>query len=370
MPKKNEWCDITNKNSNQVADVKESSTVQQANIYQWPYHGGSNQLWMFVPLNNGYYAIVNKNSGQVADVEKYSMQSGANIYQHSWHGESNQQWFLHDLGDGSQKISNLNSGHVWDVEKYSMQSGANIYQHSWHGENNQRWTFHVRGSFTLPSIQTYPLAPPPNYKSINDVLPDRTEMVTTNYTLAPCIGVGDPQKNDQQKIQTNPYYLYVRKQYWSKVASHVLAPGTSYGYKQTSGMTTTDQKTVTNTVSHTFGADVGLSFGNLQTGKKSLSAALSYQYSNELSVQESRTETELSVVEEAFIIENTNKHSVAWTKYILVSQYSVQRIDGTIVNEPWTVTDYHNTYDCFYPLGENGIVDRRVSVETNETIFD
>lgn len=126
---------------------------------------------------------------------------------------------------------------------------------------------------------------------------------------------------------------------------------TSYGYKQTSGMTTTDQKTVTNTVSHTFGADVGLSFGNLQTGKKSLSAALSYQYSNELSVQESRTETELSVVEEAFIIENTNKHSVAWTKYILVSQYSVQRIDGTIVNEPWTVTDYHNTYDCFYPLG-------------------
>lgn len=110
-------------------------------------------------------------------------------------------------------------------------------------------------------------------------------------------------------------------------------------------MTTTDQQTVAKTVSHTFGADVGLSFK-----KDRISSSLSYQYSEELSVQVSRSETELNVIEEAFTVENHNTYSVSWTKYISVSEYSVQRRDGTFVNEPWTVTDYHNTHSSFYPL--------------------
>ncbi|MED1405413.1 RICIN domain-containing protein [Bacillus mycoides] len=357
IPNRDQFFKITGKQSGKVMSVDEQSTSNNAHIdqYDWVYQ--NNQKWLFIPLNNNYYAIVNENSGLVMSVDQQSTANNALIDQYEWHGDESQQWFLKDLENGYNGIQARHSGKFASVDQQSTANNAYIDQYPWVDQNNQMWSLETVESFTLPAIMTYPLAPPPQYSSMGETLPDHTESLPTNYTLAPCIAVEDPYYNNQQKIQTgNEYYLYVRKQYWKKVASHTLAPGESYGYKQISGMTTTDQTTVTKTVSHSFGADVGLKFR-----KDSVSAGLSYQYSEELSVQESRSETELSVVEEAFTLENPNNYQISWTKYILVSEYSVQRADGTLVNEPWTVTDYHNTYSSFYPLGSD-IIEQRVSV--------
>lgn len=179
------------------------------------------------------------------------------------------------------------------------------------------------------------------------MLPEYTDKVVTHYELAPCIAVGDPFYNDQQKIQKgNEYYLYVREQYWLRVAHHTLAPGESHTYTQVSGIKDTDVNSMTKTVSHTFGTDAGLSFKS-----DSVSAGMSYQYSEELQIHETRVNEKMTLKQEELTKGNDENFTVAWTKYILANRFYVQLADGTIVNEPWTMTDPHTTRSVTYPEG-------------------
>ncbi|MGG4446963.1 RICIN domain-containing protein [Brevibacillus porteri] len=296
---------------------------------------------MFVPLNNNYYAIVDKFGGNVAD--SVDTKPGHWVLTPQWNGGDTQQWFLHDLEGGYQKISNKLSGLVIDT------SFPNVLMSQWNGGDTQRWLPEAVESFTLPSVPTYPVPAVPQYEDINDTLPEFTEKVTTHYTLAPFIAVDDPHyKDTPQQIKTNPYYLYVRKQYWRRVASHTLAPNEVHKYSQTTGMTQEDQNMVSTTVGHTIGADVGFQFG--KEDKSHSSASLSYQYTTQLATHESHTTTKLTEETKELSIDNPNPYIVAWSKYVLVSEYSVQRSDGTLVREPWTVTDPNTTQSSYYPL--------------------
>ncbi|CAI8779730.1 RICIN domain-containing protein [Brevibacillus sp. IT-7CA2] len=300
------------------------------------------QRLMFVPLNNNNYAIVDKLGGYVVD--SVHTEPGQWVVTSKWNGGDSQQWFLHDLEGGYQKISNKLTGLV------IVNAFPYVLTSQWNGEDTQRWLPEAVESFTLPSVPTYPVPDVPEYEHINDILPEFTQKVTTHYTVAPFIAVDDPYypDNTPQQIKTNPYYLYVRKQYWRRVASHTLAPNETHKYSQTTGMTQEDQNLVSKTVGHTIGADVGFQFGKEE--KSHSSASLSYQYTTQLATHESHTTTQLSEVTKEYSIVNENPYIVAWSKYVLVSEYSVQRSDGTLVREPWTVTDINSTSSSYYPL--------------------
>ncbi|ASA20252.1 RICIN domain-containing protein [Paenibacillus donghaensis] len=349
IPNQNQFYKIVNKKNDLVADYGYPETGKPVTL--WPWHGEDNQRWMFVPLNDNYYAIVNKKNGLVAD---YGYpETGKPVTLWPWHGGDNQQWFLHDLEGGYQKISNKKNGLVADYGY--PETGKPMTLWPWHGGDNQRWLPEAVESFTLPSVQTYPVPAVPQYTNINEVLPNQTQIVTTHYTLATCIAVDDPHYNDQQKIKTNPYYLYVKKQYWKKVESHVLAPKESYKYTMTSGMTQEDQNTVSKTVSHTIGVDAGFQFG--KEGRFNVAASLSYQYTEQLETTVSHTTIQMTETTQEHSIINDENYNVAWSKYILVSEYSVQRSDGTLVSKPWTVTDHNTTQSSYYPL-ETTLLDK------------
>ncbi|MGG4452351.1 RICIN domain-containing protein [Brevibacillus porteri] len=323
----------------QGADGYPASPILSTLWYEW-----ENQRFMFVPLNNNYYAIVDKIRGYVADPVKTD--PGKWVMTSQWHGGDSQQWSLHDLEVGYQKIKNKLTGLVIDT---TFPTNPNVLMSQWHGGDSQQWLPEAVESFTLPSVPTYPVPAVPQYENIHDILPEYTQKVTTHYTLAPLIAVGDPHygNNTSQQIKTNPYYLYVRKQYWKRVASHTLAPNETHKYLQTTGMTQEDQNIVSTTVGHTIGADVGFQFGKEE--KSHSSASLSYQYTTQLATQESHTTTQLTEKTAELQIVNTEPYMVAWTKYVLVSEYSVQRSDGTLVREPWTVVDPNTTGSSFYP---------------------
>ncbi|UOK49326.1 RICIN domain-containing protein (plasmid) [Bacillus tropicus] len=347
IPDKNQFYSIKAKHSNKVAEVFRGDTGDNVNIQQYSWDGGNNKKWMFVPLNDNNYAIVCKHSGKVFEVFRGDSGDNVNIQQYHWNGGENQQWFLHDSTDGYNEIQARHSGKVAEVFRGETGDHVNIQQYSRNGGDNQKWLLDAVESFNLPSIQTHPVPEVPKYETINDILPEQTEKVVTHYALAPCIAVVDPYYNDQQKIQTgNHYYLYVREQYWLKVTDHTLSPGETHEYTQVSGIKDTDANTVINTVSHTYGADAGLSFKS-----DSLSLGMSYQYSQELQIHRTQVSEELTVKQEVLTKVNNEDFTVAWTKYILVNNFYIQRADGTIVNEPWSMTDPSTTRSVSYPEG-------------------
>src|SRR5205823_181750 len=91
---------IVSVNSGKVLDVSGGSQADGAMIIQYHFHGGANQLWYIIPVDemvNGQrpYQIVSvNNSSKLIDVNRGSTEDGAKIQQWTDNGRANQLWFL------------------------------------------------------------------------------------------------------------------------------------------------------------------------------------------------------------------------------------------------------------------------------------
>ena len=106
--------EIQSVSSGQVLDVSGGSTANSAPIVQWPYGGGTNQLWTFTPTSRGYYRIINVNSGQALNVSSASFSYGAKTVQWPVGSGTNDQWLPVQNSDGTYTFYNLNSGLALD----------------------------------------------------------------------------------------------------------------------------------------------------------------------------------------------------------------------------------------------------------------
>jgi len=82
----NSYYRISAKHSGKVLDVYGGYKTDGANVYQYDWHGGDNQLWKIEIQSDGYYRIVAKHSGRVLDVAGASTANNANVNQYKWHG--------------------------------------------------------------------------------------------------------------------------------------------------------------------------------------------------------------------------------------------------------------------------------------------
>ncbi len=129
---------IQSVSSGQSLDVSGGSTANNAPIIQYPYGGGSNQLWNFIPTSNGYYQIKNANSGLDLNVAGVSVDSGAKIVQWQFGSQGNDQWLPTRQSDGSYVFSNRNSGLLLDNPGGTVQ-GFQFDQWRANGGSNQRF---------------------------------------------------------------------------------------------------------------------------------------------------------------------------------------------------------------------------------------
>ncbi len=291
--------------------------------------------------NNQYYKIMNKNSGKVADIYSSSMDDNAQMVQYHWNAGTHQQWIVKD-DDNYFAIQNDQSGKVMDVYSSSKEDNANLVQYHAHEGANQQWSFIEQDSFVLPSIATEDLPAVPQYINLNDNLQDTTPVVTA-YTLMPCIIINDSW-DASTKMQSTPYYMLYKKQYWKNIDSHTFAPNTTYTSETQYGMTQTNQQSMTETTSISVGVDAGFSFGKL-------SSSISTTVTNELQVSQSTTTELMTEQTNSETIENPYEYEVAWTKFALVTEYYLARADGTVIgNSPWVVIDKNQERESYYPL--------------------
>lgn len=141
---------IINRNSGKALDVASKSTTDGANVQQWSYSGGDNQLFKFESTDSGYYKIIAKHSGKVLDVASKGTADGANVQQWTSNGGTNQQWKLVDLGSGYYRIEARHSGKALEVAAKSTADGGNVQQWSYNSGNNQQWQIVAVSSGTTP----------------------------------------------------------------------------------------------------------------------------------------------------------------------------------------------------------------------------
>ncbi|HHK5566071.1 MULTISPECIES: RICIN domain-containing protein [Bacillus cereus group] len=339
-----------NKNSRKYLDISGNETGNNANVQQYEYlKDAPSERFFLHPLDNNYYAMINLNSGKVIDISGNETGNNANIQQFEWLGDApSEYWYFHREADGYYVIESKHSGKVLDISGNETGNNANVQQFEFLADApSERFAVEEAGSVSLPSINTQPLSPVPQYETINDQLPEETERVVTAFTIVPAISVKDPHYGEDtaKQIKENPYYMVVKKQWWKKQESYVLAPGETYKYTSKTGIKVTDQETATKTVSWSIGADMGFSF-------KGFSVGMSSQYSTQLQASISHTTEQLKEETWDHEIKNPSSNRMAYSRYILTTEYSVQRKNGTLVNSPWTMTDKTRTHAVTYPNAE------------------
>ena len=130
-------------------DINAASIDNGANVQIWDCINGNAQMFAFeyVKTENGvpYWTIRNNYSGKVLDVDGTA--AGANVQQYAYHGGDNQLWTLKMAGDGyfyiCSKLGNCtsldSSSLVLDLWGYSTDNGTNITISGYHGSENQQW---------------------------------------------------------------------------------------------------------------------------------------------------------------------------------------------------------------------------------------
>lgn len=367
-PENNRYYSIHLKsNPKKVWDVYQNKTYDNAGILLHDGNHGDNEQFVFFSLDDGKYAIVNKNSGKpvgIGDpiaiddgVRRMSLFNSEGLRQESWTGASDQQWYLRNQGGNSYEIVNQGYGKV--------------ASYAWSGTLAQNWeyadldeskpsdsdrVFNIAtnpfgtignpfeglpgtpsaeyGTFSLPklpAVGTRPIAP--NYNEgagPNQQLPQTSNSVVIGASLVPCIMVTDGQTSDYTKIHNSPYYTLVKEEYWDKAASTVITSGATQSLSFKTGMSSTDQQKMTDTLSMQVGADLGLKFGDN-------TATLKAQITRTLQTEISTSDTKIAEDTVTTNVPGEAGKTVEYTLYQLATKYTLYRQDGSAVSGSWTV---------------------------------
>lgn len=356
-PEKNSYHSIhLTANQNIAWDVFKGWTSDDAGIILWDGERKDNEQFAFFPLDGGAYAIVNKNSGKpvginggnaryysdgVRDLSPFNDEA---LRQTNWTGSPTQQWYLRDKGNNNHEIVNQGNGKVASWAGFRHVSGYLDYvdlDESNPSDNNRLFQISAaRSTFSLPNVPavgTRPNAPDydPNGR-IDQQLSQTSESVVVGTSLIPSIMVNDNGMSDYTKIHTSPYYVLVKEEYWEKAYSDIIPAGGSRKYSLKTGVSTVDQQKMTETLNMSFGADLGLKFGD---------SSLSIKSSVSKTLQTEISKTTTNATEELFekTTPSVTDKNTGVTEYQLTTKYTLKRTDGSAVSAPWIVKDSKQT---------------------------
>ncbi len=143
------------------ADVEGWSTDNGGNIFLWECHDGTNQQFVFEPVDGSWVQIRSVHSNKCLDVWGWSTEGGANIAQYDCHGGQNQQFSVSDVASGGVvRITSRLSGQALDAWGWGSGNGTNVAQWPVTGGDNQKFVARLLGSSAPP-----PPTPPPSTPS-------------------------------------------------------------------------------------------------------------------------------------------------------------------------------------------------------------
>jgi poly(beta-D-mannuronate) lyase len=125
--------------SDKCLEVAEASTLDQAQVKQFPCADGDAQRFELRDIGDGEHAIVAVHSQKCLGVAGNSSGNGVLIQQYACTDGERQRWVLEASGDGHKSIRSVKTGKCMDVDGRSTEDGANLQQWRCHGNTNQQF---------------------------------------------------------------------------------------------------------------------------------------------------------------------------------------------------------------------------------------
>ncbi|MES4887797.1 RICIN domain-containing protein [Streptomyces sp. NPDC096012] len=131
---------VVNAASGKCLDAKAAGTANGTAVQQYACNNTTAQQWSFADAGDGYVRIGNRNdTNQVADVADVSTADNAVVHLWTYGGGANQQWLPVDDGGGAFHFVNRNSGKCLDDPAASTADGTQFVQYTCNGTAAQRF---------------------------------------------------------------------------------------------------------------------------------------------------------------------------------------------------------------------------------------
>ena len=132
---------IINKATGKSLDVNGAGQGNFVQIFQWAYHGGSNQQWRVINNGDGTYDIKNRASGKLLDIQHSggSCADGLKTEQYQDDNTGSQQWKLEKQADGTYKIINKTCNKPIKVDGGNTADGAAVVMYYDFGAEYFKW---------------------------------------------------------------------------------------------------------------------------------------------------------------------------------------------------------------------------------------
>ncbi|MCL8017220.1 RICIN domain-containing protein [Streptomyces sp. AS02] len=130
---------LVNRRSGKVLDIKDASTANGASAILWPWAGGTNQQWTFLPNHDGSFRLVCAKSGKLLESPGGSTSKGQALDQWTDDSVAHQWWRLVPASSGYYRLVNVTSGLCADAENGATADGTRVIQWSTDGGTNQEW---------------------------------------------------------------------------------------------------------------------------------------------------------------------------------------------------------------------------------------
>ncbi|MFI8712227.1 RICIN domain-containing protein [Brevibacillus brevis] len=314
-------------------------------VTTYHYTGIDHQLWMIVPINDGNSILCSKNSGLILDNQGVS-KDGTKVTTYHYTGIDHQFWYISPVGgeDGYYTLRSMNSGLYLDNQGVSKDGTPVTTYHRTDNNDHQLWAIEESDSkVKIPSMPTATFPPAPKFIDDHTLEPTPSPVIT-NTALVPYFVVDDSfESSAKDKITNNPYYLFTKTESWKQQAQlNNISSGDERTYQVSSGISSTDQSSMTKTTSMSIGEDLGFSFGPL-------SESISVSFSEELQVSESHSSTQST--EETYTLTHVNskKYTESWALFYVQEDYKLLRSDGSLVADPWSLLNSTKSGEAVWP---------------------
>lgn len=135
-----EWATVVNSGSGKCLDARSAATANGTAVQQYGCNTSTAQQWSFTATSDGYVRINNRNdANQVVDVTDVSTADNAPLQLWAYGGGENQQWQAVDEGGGAYHFVNRHSGKCLDVPSASNADSVQLVQYTCNGTAAQRF---------------------------------------------------------------------------------------------------------------------------------------------------------------------------------------------------------------------------------------
>ncbi|MED1022531.1 RICIN domain-containing protein [Bacillus mycoides] len=329
-------------------------------MYNYPYHGGLNQQFIWFQLDDGRFAIANKHNGYV--LQKY--QAGdkiSEIVNVPWENNYAQLWRKESTSATNFRL--VNEAEALEVCGGNTSAQAKMSFIPNRPDNGllfkRRAIAQNNVVPALPSKQ--PLPALPILSNLNDPAPHETARVITGSSLEPCIMVSD-YIPVSQRIKESPYYILAKKQFWKLLWHDTFIPGEYREFQETTGMSKTHQESMTQTTNISLQADFGFAY-------KAITLGLGVSISKSIEISRSTTDTVMSQHTDTQGYKNGNNFNLSWAKYALATEFILMRKDGTTAGS-WEAVDKKVTRSISYPPTQALSWAKSLGDQEDSTVFE